>query len=165
VFMFDYPGYGESTGFATAESLQSANRTVSNFVKSHLTPNQKLILWGHSLGGFVCAEMARNFNSVDGIVLETSATNADDVSKAVIPWFAKPFIKTRVTESLRAYDVVEALKHVDAPILVLGAAKDKTLPVELSQALADRLASFGRDEPERSIKVMPNCSPFESIMS
>ena len=41
--------------------------------------------------------------------------------------------------------MVETLKHVDAPILILGAAKDKTLPIELSQALADRLAASGRD--------------------
>ncbi len=145
VFMFDYPGYGESTGLATAESLQSANLTVSDYVKSHLAPNQKLILWGHSLGGFVCSDMVQYFDSIDGIVLEASATNADDVSKAVIPWYAKPFIKTRVVESLRAYDTVEILRTVEAPILILGGAKDKTLPVELSQTLAERLTAARRD--------------------
>jgi len=145
VLLFDYPGYGESTGRATAESLQMANRSVSNYVKSILKPGQDLILWGHSLGGFVCADMAGQFSSIDGIVLEASATNADDVSSAVIPWYAKPFIKTRVAESLRAYDTVETLQDVDAPILILGAAKDKTLPVELSQALSMRLAAAGRD--------------------
>ena len=145
VLLFDYPGYGESTGRATAESLKLANQTIANFAKSNRKPDQSLILWGHSLGGFVCADMAGHFESVDGIVLETSATNAEDVSKAVIPWYAKAFIKTRVAESLQAYDVVETLKHVDAPILILGAAKDKTLPVELSQALADRLATSGHN--------------------
>jgi len=113
--------------------------------KSHLAPNQKLILWGHSLGGFVCSDMVQYFDSIDGIVLEASATNADDVSKAVIPWYAKPFIKTRVVESLRAYDTVEILRTVEAPILILGGAKDKTLPVELSQTLAERLTAARRD--------------------
>jgi len=145
VFLFDYPGYGESTGQATAESLNVANRIVSKHVQSRLKPDQKLILWGHSLGGFVCAEMAANFPSVDGIVLEASAANAEDVTQAVVPWFAKPFIKTRVAESLQAYDTVETLRDIDAPILILGGTKDKTLPVELSQALAERLTTAGRD--------------------
>jgi len=43
-----------------------------------------LILWGHSLGGFVCTDMMQYFSNVDGIVLEASATNASDVSQAVI---------------------------------------------------------------------------------
>jgi len=145
VFLFDYPGYGESTGEATVESLQAANRTISNYVKSRLKPDQKLILWGHSLGGFVCSDMAALFASVDGIVLEASATNAEDVSKAVIPWFAKPFIKTRVAESLQTFDTAKALQDINAPILILGASKDKTLPVELSQILAERLNAAGRN--------------------
>lgn len=145
VLLFDYPGYGESSGQATAESLKAANQTIAKFVTSNLQPRQNLILWGHSLGGFVCADMAQYFTSLDGIVLETSATNAEDVSKAVVPWFAKPFIKLRVVESLKAYDAVEMLRTVDAPILVLGAAKDKTLPVELSRGLAEGLKAAGRD--------------------
>jgi len=145
VFLFDYPGYGESTGAPTTQSFQAANRIVSNHVRSRLKPDQKLILWGHSLGGFVCSDMAALFTSVDGIVLEASATNAEDVSKAVIPWFAKPFIKTRVTENLQTFDTAKALQNINAPILILGATKDKTLPVELSQILAERLNAAGRD--------------------
>jgi len=63
----------------------------------------------------------------------------------VVPWFAKPFIKTRISDSLQAYDTVKTLEAFKSPILILGAAKDKTLPVELSQVMAERLIAAGRD--------------------
>ena len=145
VLLFDYPGYGESTGLTTTESLQAANKTIANFAASKLKPGQAVILWGHSLGGFVCAEMVEHFQKVDGIVLEASAANAEEVTAAVVPWFAKPFIKTRVAESLQAYDTVNRLSTADMPILILGAKKDRILPVELSQNMAARLTAAGRD--------------------
>lgn len=145
VLMFDYPGYGESTGRANAESLRSANQTLAEYVDSKLGTRRPLILWGHSLGGFVCADMVDRLASVDGIILEATATNAEDVSKAVIPWYAKLFVRARTAESLDAYDMVETLKTERAPILILSATKDKTLPVELSRKLSEGLKTAGRD--------------------
>jgi len=145
VLMFDYPGYGDSAGVANAESLRRANHIIADYVKTNMSPQRPLILWGHSLGGFVCADMVQHFNQVDGLILETTATNADDVSQAVIPWYAKLFVRPRVSDSLNAYDMTQTLKSMEAPILILGAAKDKTLPVELSQKLAASLKTAGRD--------------------
>ena len=145
VLMFDYPGYGESSGQADAQSLRAANRMIADYVKSDFGARRPLILWGHSLGGFVCADMVQHFSRVDGIILETTTTNAQDVSEAVVPWYAKLFIRPKVAESLSAYDMTQTLQGADAPILILGAAKDKTLPVELSRKLAEGLSSAGRD--------------------
>ena len=145
VLMFDYPGYGDSAGRASAESLRSANQTLANYVNAEMSGARNVILWGHSLGGFVCADMVSRLNAVDGIILETTATNAQDVSKAVMPWYAKMFIRARTAESLDAYDMVETLKVTHTPILILGAAKDKTLPVELSRKLSTDLKAAGRD--------------------
>ncbi len=145
VLMFDYPGYGDSTGQADADSLRAANFALAKYLNSDFAQRRPLILWGHSLGGFVCADMAARLNAVDGIILEATATNAQDVSKAVIPWYAKLFIKPRVSESLSAYDMVETLEGINVPILILGAAKDKTLPVNLSRNLSEGLMDVGKD--------------------
>lgn len=143
ILMFDYPGYGESSGRATAISLRAANRVISKFAAKTRGDDRQLLLWGHSLGGFVCADMAQNFEKVDGIILEATAANAKDVSAVVIPWYAKLFVKTRVAETLQTFDIVETLQQIDTPILILGGAKDKTLPVKLSQNLSVRLKDEG----------------------
>jgi pimeloyl-ACP methyl ester carboxylesterase len=145
VLLFDYPGYGDSAGRADAESLRAANQALADYINTEVKPARNLILWGHSLGGFVCADMVKRLNEVDGLILEATATNAQDVSQAVMPWYAKFFIRARTAESLDAYDMVETLKTVDAPILILGAAKDKTLPVALSRKLSMDLKAVGRD--------------------
>ena len=145
VLMFDYPGYGDSTGKASANSLRAANQALADYVNMEMSARRPLVLWGHSLGGFVCADMVERLEHVDGIILEATATNAEDVSKAVIPWYAKVFIRARTAESLDAYDMVETLKATNAPILILGAAKDKTLPVQLSRKLSTELQAAGRD--------------------
>ena len=145
VVMFDYPGYGDSTGQASADSLRAANQALADYVNAEMGGQRPLILWGHSLGGFVCADMAARLTHVDGIILEATATNAQDVSKAVIPWYAKLFIRARTAESLEAYDMTETLKTATAPILILGATKDKTLPVDLSRKLSVDLKAAGRD--------------------
>ena len=145
VLMFDYPGYGDSAGRADADSLRSANQALANYINRELSPRRPFILWGHSLGGFVCADMAARLKHIDGIILEATATNAKDVSKAVIPWYAKIFIRARTAPSLDAYDMSETLETSTAPILILGAAKDKTLPVELSRKLSQDLTAAGRN--------------------
>lgn len=145
ILMFDYPGYGDSTGQADAQSLSQANKAIATYVSSDLGDRRPLILWGHSLGGFVCADMVQYLPATDGIVLETTAANADDVAKIAMPWYVKLFIKPRISDSLGAYDLVDSLRSLDAPILVLGAAKDKTLPVGLSRKLAQRLSEAGTD--------------------
>lgn len=145
VLLFDYPGYGESTGQANAESLRAANQALADYVNTELGERRPLILWGHSLGGFVCADMHSRLNAVDGLILEATATNAQDVSKAVIPWYAKLFIRAKTAETMDAYDMVEMLQTVDVPILILGATKDKTLPVELSRKLSKGLKATGRN--------------------
>lgn len=145
VLIFDYPGYGDSTGKADANSLRAANEALADYINADLATRRPLILWGHSLGGFVCADLAGRLNTVDGIILETTATNAEDVTKAVIPWYLKLFIRARVSKSLSDYDMVDTLGTATEPILILGAAKDKTLPVELSRKLSERLIAAARD--------------------
>jgi pimeloyl-ACP methyl ester carboxylesterase len=114
--------------------------------------------------------MVQYIEAVDGIVLEATARNAQDVSKAVMPWYAKLFISPRVSDSLGAYDLVESLKSFDAPILVLGAEKDKTLPVALSRKLAKGLSEVGANVtyvefPDANHISIPTQSAYPSMIA
>lgn len=143
--LFDYPGYGDSPGKTSTQSLRAMNTAVSDFVKKGLIDGRPLILWGHSLGGFVCTELLAEFETVDGLVLETSARNAKEVAAVATPWFAKPFVRVVISEEVARFDNVDALAGKDVPILVLGAGQDRTLPVRLSRDLADALTDAGHN--------------------
>ncbi len=144
VLIFDYPGYGDSTGTPSAAQFEHLKEAVGTFALEQLSDNQPLVFWGHSLGGFVCAQIAGSLPETDGMVFETSALNVDEVAKAWVPWHVQPFVRIKPSPSLQAYDNARALTRFSAPILVIGAGKDKTLPVSLSRSLSKALKSGGR---------------------
>jgi len=142
VFLFDYPGSGETGGEATPARFAGMGDSLTAFV-TEKAAGRKLVLWGHSLGGFVCSDLGRRLPQSDAVILEASARNANEVAKAWTPWFAGPFVKINVAESLAGYDNALALKDFRGPVLVLGAGRDKTLPVRLSRDVADALKAQG----------------------
>lgn len=142
VFVFDYPGYGDTAGPASAAKFEAASAQVVSHILE-ISKDRKLVFWGHSLGGFVCARLATSTQGADGLVLETTAPNVQAVAKAWTPWFARPFVRAQIADSLASYDVVADASRVSGPILVLGAKNDNQLSVTLARALSEGLSSRG----------------------
>lgn len=146
VILFDYPGSGETGGAASAASFEAAADAVVQLVRRLRGSERTLVLWGHSLGGPVCGELAMRLDGdVDGVILETTARNAREVAKAWSPPVLGLLLRIEVEDSLAAYDVTDALASLDVPALVIGAGKDATLPVPLARSLAKSLERAGVD--------------------
>lgn len=142
VLTFDYPGYGESAGAPTAASFDAAVSVVSAIAATQ-SERRPLIFWGHSLGGFVCARLAAETPGTDGLVLETTARNADQVADAWTPWYASAIVRIEVAPSLAGYDSAVDAARFAGPVLVLGARRDSVLPVRLARTLAAELTAMG----------------------
>lgn len=144
VLIFDYPGYNDSDGEPSVADFQIAAARVSAYLEEQSEgTDRKILLWGHSLGGFVCSDVARQISNVDGIILETTAQNIEDVVDARTPKLIKPFLRTHIHASLTQYDIAKSLESFTGPILVLGAGQDEVLDVELSRTLAAQLKTQG----------------------
>lgn len=143
VLVFDYPGYGDSTGTPTAENLMAIRGALMRHAEQE-AEGRPILLWGHSVGGFVCAQMAEVSGEVSGIVLETTAPDAEEVAEALRPWYL-PFVRIRIADSLATFDTVDTLSGFPCPILVIGARRDNVLPVRLHRSLAQRLEEAGTD--------------------
>ncbi len=146
VFEFDYPGYGDSTGTPSVDSVKAISSDIVSLA-NQLAGDRPLIFWGHSLGGFICPEMAALSEKLDGFVYETSALSAEEAAKEWKPWFLRifPFIKMEPSTTPRDGDNATPLKGKDIPVLVLAGSKDKVLPAWLSRSLADALENQGND--------------------
>lgn len=142
VLHFDYPGYGDSQGEPSAEGFESGIDVVRAEV-ARVAAGRPVIYWGHSLGGFVCTDLAVGTPGLAGIIIETSARNATEVARGWTPLWAKPIARVRVAESLAGYDNATTAATARVPVLVLGAGQDDTLPVELSRALSEALRELG----------------------
>lgn len=144
VITFDYPGYGQSSGNpTTAHFEQAADRLVDFIDIEAQRTGRSVVVWGHSMGGFVCSEIARRSRFVDAVIIETSARNIDNIVSKGIPFFARPLAATFVNDALRGYDIVNSLSGYKGQILVLGAEKDLILNVKLSRELSGALSDQG----------------------
>ncbi|HEX5005669.1 MAG TPA: alpha/beta hydrolase, partial [Hyphomonadaceae bacterium] len=139
--VFDYPGYGDSTGEPTLEAMTAFEKAFPAWLDAQ-AKNRPLILWGHSMGGLICPQIAAGSREVDALVLETTAPNAADLAETRKPWFAPVTLKLK--EGL-VYDTPAALAGFKGPVLVLGAGKDTVIPVRLARSLYEQLKANGVD--------------------
>ena len=144
LLLFDYPGTGDSGGDGTVRDFRAALDAVMTEAKRRLKPNQKLILWGYSLGAFVCAQGAKDAE-VDALVLEAAARDASVFAKSGQPRWLAPFVRVKVAPELGAFDNAEALSGFKRPILVLAGGKDRLVRPAAAKAFVDTLRESGED--------------------
>jgi len=139
--IFDYPGFGDSAGTPSLENFRSGLVALQEKVEA--AAYSEIILWGHSLGGYMCAELARTLQS-DAIIFETT-TSLDVLKRNALTWYQKPFIRLKIDPRLLAIDNIDALSNFDGPVLVIAAGKDKELPLRLVTPFVDDLEASGRN--------------------
>jgi pimeloyl-ACP methyl ester carboxylesterase len=148
LLFWNYPGYGGSDGAPSVANLRNSFPALADEIARQRGPDQPLILWGHSLGGFVCAELAARLGGLDGldaVILEASAPSATAAARYLPGPLLRGVVRPRLPDAMAGLDVVRALSSLDVPVLVLGGGRDDVLPVRLSQQLADGLQ--GRPAP------------------
>lgn len=140
--LMDYPGYGDSSGQPTIGAMLAFQAGMASYLDG-IAGSRPLILWGHSLGGPVCAAIAGQSRQVDAVILEAAAPNFSEVMDARKPWFTPPTLQLELAEGLKSYDVAAALDDFSGPIMVLGAGRDDISPVVLARSLAAKLRRQG----------------------
>ncbi len=142
VMMFDYPGYGDSEGEARLDQFDAAVRVVAGHARDVArSEGRRLVFWGHSLGGPVCAEAAREFQA-DALVLQTTTASARAAVNSELG-LLRPLARVEIAPALGAFDIVRTLDGYPGRVVVLEAGRDGTLKPALSRALARDLSANG----------------------
>jgi uncharacterized protein len=143
VVLFDYPGYGESTGAPTAAViLENALAVYDYAVALETSAGKKRVLYGFSLGGMVAAQIAGR-RAVDGLVLEATAPSADAWARSQIPWYAKPLVTPHIEPGLASIDAIVSLRHFGGEVLLLTSPSDQRVPAALSLRMYRELRGLG----------------------
>jgi fermentation-respiration switch protein FrsA (DUF1100 family) len=125
VLLFDYRGYGASEGVATDESgLYADGDAAVAFVKDRKgIRSEQIILYGHSLGTAVVADVASRGN-FGAVVLESGFSSASSVAASALPWLPAwlHFLGRNRFESARK------LTTVKSPVLIAHGDPDMTIP-------------------------------------
>jgi fermentation-respiration switch protein FrsA (DUF1100 family) len=123
VLAYDYPGYGHSDGQPSEEGCYRAIDAAYAYLTETLRiPADRIIIFGHSLGGGPSADLAAR-KPAAGLVLESTFTTAFRVSTGVR---VLPFDK---------FNSLAKLSRVRCPVLVIHGTRDTVIPPWHGQAL------------------------------
>ena len=129
VLVFDYPGYGKSTGTPTEQGCYdsgvAAYRWLTDVQK--IAPN-RIVLCGESLGGGTAVELATRFDH-RALVLVLTFTTLPDAAKHRFPFLpTRTFMRTR-------FDNLSKIGRCTRPVFIVHGTADRTVPFSHSERL------------------------------
>ena len=140
--LFDHRGSGHSTGEVSLAALRADALAIRDHVVEVLgVPPERMVLHGFSLGGMLAGDVAEQ-RVAAGLVLESTGSNAKEWSRALVPWYARPFVRVDMAESLQVLDNHRAVAAHRGALLVMVGAEDSQTPPLMSRRL---FASAARD--------------------
>lgn len=130
VTIVDYSGYGYSTGDASRDNvLADAQSALELFFPMAQEANEKLVLYGQSLGGHLAVVIAaRNQEKIDGLVIEGAFSS----HKAIAATHKGALGRIFVSEP---YSAEDSIAEYSKPILVIHSRDDEIVPFSMGEQL------------------------------
>lgn len=121
-FIFDYRGYGKSTGPRSEQSFHKDGLMLYDYLKKSFKEEQ-IVLYGRSLGSGFATKVASE-NNPKTLILETPYHNFKSVAKYHFPFLPVGLI-------LRwTIPTNEWITKVKSPILIFHGTEDEVIPYE-----------------------------------
>ena len=129
VFMFEYRGYGHSTGTPTeAGTYRDAQAAWDYLTQIRKLAPGHIVVMGRSLGGAVAAWLAAQ-QTPGALILEATFTSLPDMAQQLY-WYlpARWFCRLR-------YDTLSRMSAVRCPVLVAHSPDDEMIPCDQARRL------------------------------
>lgn len=135
VLIFDYRGYGRSSGKPSEEGLyRDAQAAWDHLTRQRGIAPAHIVLFGESLGGAVAAWLAAR-EKPGALVLSSVLTSAPELGADLYPWLpAKWLVRMH-------YDTLSTLAQVSCPVLIAHSPHDEIIPFRHGQKLFDAAAA------------------------
>ncbi|HRP35910.1 MAG TPA: alpha/beta hydrolase [Gammaproteobacteria bacterium] len=129
VLIIDYRGYGQSTGRPTEPgTYEDARAAWRHLVEERGIPEQRIVLFGRSLGGAIATWLAAH-TAPRALIVESAFRSVPDMA-AEIYWF----LPVRLLARLH-YPVESLLPQVTAPVLIIHSRDDEIIPFAHGEVL------------------------------
>jgi uncharacterized protein len=142
VFIFDYRGYGESTGGPPREKLvyEDADRAWTYLVSERRISPATIAIYGHSLGSAVAVDLASKHPEAGALIIEGVLTSIADLAHEMGVGTVVP-VRLILTER---FDAISKIGSVHIPTLILEGDSDRPLS-------ARRLYDSARDPKQLAL--------------
>jgi uncharacterized protein len=131
VFIFDYRGYGQSSGRITETGFyldaEAAWAEARKYVAAH---DLNLVIFGRSLGGIAAVHLGAHY-ACSGLILESTFTHMAAMARVHFPL---PVPEGLLRHKLNA---LEKIGRIKAPVLFIHGDHDDIVPINLGRELFD----------------------------
>jgi hypothetical protein len=142
VLIFDYRGYGTSTGRPSEEGTYRDGEAAWRYlVEVQKKQPEKIILFGESLGGAVAAELAARHRA-GGLIILASFTSIPELAATLYP-----FLPVKLLSKFN-YATIDKIGGITAPKLIIHSPDDEIIPFALGRALYEKAA-----EPKQFLQI------------
>ena len=121
-------GFSGNSGKPNEKGLYDDAKSAVSWLESNGIKEEKIILFGESLGAAVAVEIAQNKNFA-GIVVESAFTSMVEMGKKYYSFFPVSLLLKDKFES------INKIKNIHCPILVMHGKKDSIVPFEMGNKI------------------------------
>lgn len=133
VLIFDYRGYGRSSGKPSEAGLyRDARSAWEHLTRQRGIAPRHIVLFGESLGGAVAAGLAAQLGAQErpgALVLSSVFTSIPDLAADLYPWLPARWL------ARLHYDTRAALAQTGSPVLIAHSPDDEIIPFRHGQRL------------------------------
>ncbi len=130
VLLFDYRGYGRSSGRPSEEgTYRDARAARRALLRQSEVDESRVFYLGESLGGAVALALALE-SPPKGLILQSTFTSVRDMSRLHYPFIPAALVPD-------AYPTLRLIGGLQAPLLVLHGERDDIVPPSHGHALFD----------------------------
>lgn len=146
ILMLEYRGHGRSLGSPSETGLYLDLESAIKYLKENNNiPQDKIVLWGRSLGGAVVADIASR-DKFKAVILESTFTNIRDeaihiVSTGILEsklnvWEGMSMKFVKFMPMVQKFETDTKIQKITSPLLIGASENDTTVPCDMSIKLA-----------------------------
>ena len=131
ILIISWRGFSGNLGKPTEKNLYIDAKLSVQWLNNLGVTNDKIILYGESLGTGVAVELGQN-NTFNSIILESPFTSIAKTAKIYYPYLPiNLLLKDR-------YDSIDKINKITKPVLIMHGMKDNIVPQEMGVKLFEK---------------------------
>lgn len=138
VLLFDYRGYGNSSGPFPTESrvYEDAQAAWDYLTQDRQIPPEQIIIYGHSIGGAIATDLATQQPEAAALIVQSSFTSIKDMTKRLGIYWVLP-VEWMLKQK---FESLAKMPTVDMPVLIINGTNDIQIPVSMGEQLFEAAA-------------------------
>ncbi len=132
VFIYDYSGYGASTGLPNLHTLSADAQAAYDYLVTveKLVP-ENIVLYGESIGAAVAAHLATT-REARALICQSGFASLRQIACETMPFL---HLYPELLFPCRALDTSNSLANVNIPLLIMHGEKDSVIPFRHAEQL------------------------------